>query len=250
LRDILKPFWAAKEMAEESEMRTHSSKAAIKSKARNPKHEANSNDQNPNVQNKSRAKILIQIVVALLALAVCLSACAGKSASSKFYVLSPLPQSKQSGVDGTAIGVFPVAMADYLDRPQIVTRVSENEINLDEFSRWAEPLKENFYTVLVDNLSTLLNSERIIKTAQRLSVPQAMQVGVEVLQFDGVLGGDVVLSVKWALFEAEGKKLLLAKRSSFREPTGAATYEALVAAESRTVAALSREIAEAIRARK
>jgi uncharacterized lipoprotein YmbA len=111
-------------------------------------------------------------------------------------------------------------------------------------------VKENFYTVLVDNLSTLLDSERVIKTAQRLRVPLELLVGVEVLQFDGTLGGDAMLSVKWGLFEEEGKKLLLAKRSSFREPTGAATYEALVAAQSRAAAALSREIAEAIKSRK
>ena len=77
-----------------------------------------------------------------------------------------------------------------------------------------------------------------------------LQVGVEVVQFDGALGGDVVLIAKWGLFGEGGKKLLLAKRSSFKEPTGAATYEALVAAQSRAVAALSREVAEAIKARK
>ena len=192
----------------------------------------------------------VHVVIVLLALAVCLAACAGKSASSKFYVLSPLPQSKLSGAEGITIGVLPVAMPDYLDRPQIVTRVSENEIQFDEFSRWAEPIKENFYTVLVENLSTLLNSEKIIKTVESLSVKVAFQVGVDVVQFDGALGGDVVLIARWGVFEAEGKKLLLAKRSLFKEPTGAATYEALVAAQSRAVAALSREIAEAIKARK
>ena len=77
-----------------------------------------------------------------------------------------------------------------------------------------------------------------------------LQVGVEVVQFDGTLGGDVVLNVKWGLFAEEGKKLLLAKRTSLKEPTGAATYEALVAAQSRVVAALSREIALAILTRK
>ena len=190
---------------------------------------------------------LIHVVVLFLALVVCLSACAGKSASSKFYVLSPLPQSTLSGAEGTTIGVFPVALPDYLDRPQLVTRVSENEIKFDEFSRWAEPLKENFYTVLVENLSTLLKSEKIIKTTQNLGVPVTLQVGVEVVQFDGTLGGDVVLNVKWGLFAEEGKKLLLAKRTSLKEPTGAATYEALVAAQSRAVAALGREIALAIK---
>ena len=192
----------------------------------------------------------VHAVVLVLALVVCLSACAGKSASSKFYVLSPLPQSTLSAAEGTTIGVFPVALPDYLDRPQLVTRVSENEIKFDEFSRWAEPLKESFYNILVENLSTLLKSEKIIKTTQNLGVPVTLQVGVEVVQFDGTLGGDVVLNVKWGLFAEEGKKLLLAKRTSLKEPTGAATYEALVVAQSRVVAALSREIALAILTRK
>ena len=218
MKDILKPFLAAKGMVEESDMRTQRS--------------------------------LIHVVVLLLALVVCLSACAGKSASSKFYVLSSLPQSALSAAEGTTIGVLPVAMPDYLDRPQIVTRASENEIKIDEFSRWAEPLKESFTRALVQNLSSLLNTAKVIKTTGSTGFPMALQVGVEVVQFDGTLGGDVVLIVKWGLFGEEGKKLLLAKRSSFKEPTGAATYEALVAAQSRAVAALSREIAEAIKARK
>jgi len=206
--------------------------------------------ENPEEIDMRTQRLRIQAVILVLALAVSLSACAGKSASSKFYVLSPLPQSKLSEAGGKTIGVFPVAMPDYLDRPQIVTRVSENEIKLDEFSRWAEPLQENFYTVLVDNLSTLLNSERIIKTAQNLGIHVPLQVGVEVVQFDGVLGGDVVLNVRWGLFETESKKVVLSKRSLFKEPTSAATYEALVAAQSRAVAALSREIAESIKTRK
>jgi uncharacterized lipoprotein YmbA len=190
------------------------------------------------------------LVIPLLALAVAISACAGESAPSKFYILTPLSQSMPGTAEETTIGVFPVAMPNYLDRPQIVTRVSENEIKLDEFNRWGESLKENFYNVLVENLSALLNTAKIIQTTQSTGVPTALQVGVEVMHFDGALGGDVTLDVKWGLFSEGGMKLLVAKRSSFREPVGGATYEALIAAESRAVAALSREIAEAIRNQK
>ena len=192
----------------------------------------------------------VRVVILILALAACVSACAGKSATSTFYVLSSLPQPALSAAEGSTIGVFPVVMPDYLDRPQIVTRVSENEIKLDEFSRWAEPLRDSFTRALVQNLSTLLNTAKVVRTTESTGFPMALQVGVEVVQFDGTLGGDVVLIAKWGLFEQEGKKLLVGKRSSFKEPTGAATYEALVAAESRAVAALSREIADAIRNRK
>jgi uncharacterized protein len=189
----------------------------------------------------------LHVVVLLLVSMVCLSTCAGKSSSSKYYVLSPLPLTKLSGAEGATIGVLPLDLPDYLDRPQVVTRVSENELKLDEFNRWAEPLKDNFYRVLVENLSTLLTSAKVIETVQRAKLSVNLYVGVDVAQFDGTLGGDVVLSVKWGLITSEGGKLVVAKRSSFKEPTGAATYEALVAAHSRAVAALSREIAEAIR---
>jgi len=259
-------------MVEESDMRTQNGVAESKFEARSSKlmqthlircHSAPSprplpqvggEGEPPNVKRidafVSVQRSLIHVVVVLVALAVCFSACAGKSASSKFYVLSSLPQSALSAAEGTVIGVFPVSMPDYLDRPQIVTRVSENEIRLDEFSRWAEPLKDSFTRTLVQNLSTLLNTAKVVTTTESIYSLISLQVGVEVVQFDGTLGGDVVLIVKWGLFEADGKKLLLGKRSAFKELTGAATYEALVAAQSRAVAALSREIAEAIKTKK
>jgi uncharacterized lipoprotein YmbA len=195
-------------------------------------------------------KYLIHATVLLLALVSLLSACAGKSAPSKFFMLNSLQQSPLSAAEGGTIGVFPVRVPDYLDRPQIVTRVSENEISFDEFRRWAEPLKDSFTNALVQNLSTLLNTAKVIKTTQSPGIPMALKVGVEVVQFDGTLGGDVALVVKWGLFGEEGKKLLAGKRSTFKEATGAATYEAYVAAESKAVAALSREIAEAIKSLK
>jgi uncharacterized lipoprotein YmbA len=160
-----------------------------------------------------RTRKLIHVAVLLLALGLSLSGCAGKTASSKFFVLSPLPQPELNWAEGRVIGVFPVGFPDYLDGPQIATRISENEIKYDEFSRWAEPLSENFYTVLVENLSSLLNSEKIIKTSRNPGIPVAMRVRVEVVRFDGVLGGDAVLSVKWIIIDAESNK---AKRSHFR----------------------------------
>jgi uncharacterized lipoprotein YmbA len=193
---------------------------------------------------------LILVAVLLLALVFFLFACAGKSTPSKFYVLSSLPQSPLTATEGGTIGVYPVTMPDYLDRPQVVTRMSENELNLDEFSRWAEPLRDSFTSALVQDLSTLLDTAKVIRTTENPGIPIAYQVGVDVVRFDGTLGGDVVLVVKWGLFEEGGKKLLLGKRSTFTEPTGGATYDAYVAAESRAVSALSREIAEAIKARK
>ena len=50
----------------------------------------------------------------------------------------------------------------------------------------------------------------------------------------------------WSILGKPGRDALVSKKSSFREPTGSAEYAALVAAMSRTVTALSRDIATAL----
>jgi len=50
------------------------------------------------------------------------------------------------------------------------------------------------------------------------------------------------------IYGAGSHKMLVMKRSTIKEPMNANTYEAMVAAQSRAVGELSREIAKAIRA--
>jgi len=68
-----------------------------------------------------------------------------------------------------------------------------------------------------------------------------------VIRFDGSLGGDVSLIARWAVLEGKEKKLVSVRKSTIIEPSGGQGYEAMVAADSRALEKLSREIAEAIR---
>lgn len=56
-----------------------------------------------------------------------------------------------------------------------------------------------------------------------------------------------MLSARWSVFGDGNTKELVTKKSDFIEPTGAQGYEALVSAQSRAVAGLSKEIAGAIK---
>jgi len=113
-------------------------------------------------------------------------------------------------------------------------------------AEWAEPLRDGFTRVLAENLSLLLATERVAIFPWQSVVPE-YQVVVNVIQFLGQPGDDVVLVALWGLLGKQGQDLV-SKKSSFREPTGGQDYEALAAAMSRTVAALSRDIAAAISA--
>ena len=191
---------------------------------------------------------------ALLALGICLLVSGGCATTepSRFYTLSPLAISgtetrAEAPGHGITIGVGPIKLPEHLDRPQIVTRTSRNELDLAEFDRWAGSLADDFSRVLAENLSILLSTDRVSLYPWRKSVPIEYQVVVDVTRFDGKLGGNAWLIVRWTVFGGRKKKVLFMQKSSISEPSGAQGYEVMVAAQSRALGHLSREIAEAIK---
>ena len=191
-------------------------------------------------------------VVTLGASLVLLGGCiGGKTQPSRFYILTALPSSepgKQSAEHRIAIGIGPVELPEYLNRPQIVTRANRNQLHLAEFDQWAEPLKDNFSRVLAENLSVLLSTEHVAIFPWDGSTPIDYQVAVEVTRFEGTTGGGTSLIARWSIFGKGGRELLLRRRSCFSEPGGAKDYDATVSAMNRTLADLSREIAAEIKA--
>jgi uncharacterized lipoprotein YmbA len=145
------------------------------------------------------------------------------------------------------MGVGPVAVPEYLNRTQIVTRTGENQLELAEFDRWAEPLQKNLSRVLVLNLSTLLSTDRVALHPWNRSTPMDYQVIVDVARFEAGTDRTTSLLARWSIVDGASREALLVRKSSFREPIADGGYEATVASMSRAVAALSREIAGAVR---
>jgi len=178
------------------------------------------------------------------------SGCAG-SQPARFYSLHPLqglPERKEPGRN-QIIAVGPIRFPDYLNRPEIVTRTAQNRMNLSEFHLWAGNLPEDFATALIDNLSALLSREGIILVPNRVR-PGVVdyQLVMEVLHFEGPLGGDVSLVTRWTIVKTKDKQWLFVQSSSISEPSGGPGYDAFVGAQSRALERLSREIADTIKA--
>ena len=174
------------------------------------------------------------------------------SPPTRFYVLSTLPDSAPVSMGTSpepAVGVGPVELPDYLDRPQIVTRSGQNELNLAEFDNWAEPLKDNATQVLAENLAVLLPSKKIATYPWKRSTPVDVQVAVKITRFDHAEGGDTVLSARWSVLSGDGGKELFARESRYRERPSGDSYPATVAAMNRALAQFSRDVADAIKAR-
>ena len=111
-------------------------------------------------------------------------------------------------------------------------------------SRW----RTIFPRALAENLSSLLCIRTIAIFPWRGQTPIDYRIDVQVIQMDGMLGESASLDVAWSITDGTDQKKspLLTKRSTYKEPTGGGDYGAFVSAQSRNLASLSREIAEAI----
>jgi uncharacterized lipoprotein YmbA len=139
-----------------------------------------------------------------------------------------------------------VELPQYTDRLQIVTGDTGPELRRAPFDNWAEPLEDNFTRVLAENLSLLLATDQVAVFPWTGPMSIDYQVIVEVTKFLGEPGGQASLEARWSIVGKNGKEMLVRKKSSFSEPVGAQNYGALAGAMSRTVAALSRDIATTI----
>jgi hypothetical protein len=188
------------------------------------------------------------LIISLLA--ALLSGCLGRSQPIEFYTLVPLSATGagRGGDPGTIIAVYPAVIPASIDRPQIVTRTDENQIVLSEFNRWGGTLKDEISRVLVENLGILLAGRRVSVMTDSLALDPAYLVAVTFNRFDGRLGDSVWVNAAWTVRDQKGKKTLAVKTSVLQEKVAGPGYAELVAAQSRALAALSREMASELSA--
>jgi uncharacterized lipoprotein YmbA len=196
--------------------------------------------------------MMLRIKTALFGILLMLLSGCASTEPSRFYTLTPMPGSEAEVLSETvaqnlSVGVGPISIPDYLDRQQIVTTSNQNEIKMSEFDRWAGSLEDSLARVLSENLSVLLSTDSVFLFPWRGAISVDYQIGVEVIQFDGELGGNALLIARWGIFSPKEKKMLLIKKSSFTESAGAKGYEALVAAQSRALGRLSSDMAAAVK---
>jgi len=186
--------------------------------------------------------------VVLTLIVFCAAGCV-RTASTRFYTLSALSGSEDripEAASDSPIGIGPVNLPDYLDRPQIVVRTSPHELRLAEFDKWAGALKYAVPRVIAENLSTLLASDRVFVFPWRSALSIRYQVVIDIIRFDTQLGAHADLEAQWTIFENEGRTPVVTRRSILRKSTTASDYAALVVAESEALSELSGEIAKAL----
>ena len=197
------------------------------------------------------ANCSVRIVIPiLLTITLLLCGCLGRSPQTKFYLLYPSPSLDATEVVTTEedliIGVGPVELSEYLDRPQIVTQTSESELRVDQFNQWAEPLEVNIARVLARNLSTLLNTEKLFIFPWSASTQIDYQTRLTIIDFKGTPDNKVLLRAHYTIFDGSRNPLVM-NLVNIIQPISDKGYEGLVASLSKVLDELGSKIAQAIK---
>ncbi len=190
-----------------------------------------------------RSSILIAAMSALVVVGGC-----GTSPQANFYTLAPAAAgSDMYTVRTINVLVLPVTLPDMVDRPQIVTRVSANQIHFDEYERWADPLNGQIQRTIVADLAQALNGARVSAYMQDGDPAMLYRVRVDIQKFDASPGDVVTVEALWSVLRPNNAAVL-SGRTSVHEPCEGAGYDAVTAAYSAALGAVSHDVATALHA--
>lgn len=196
----------------------------------------------------------MRIAVRFGALLACLlqTACIAPGPATRFHVLEPaLP----------AVGAVPrpagpairlvvqdLRLPAYLDRPQIVTRGTGNQLQIAEFEQWGANLRDELTRLLVAQLGRLLDSDRIVAAPLRMRMHPDYRLELEIERFEAGADGRVSLEARWLLLRGADAALLASPSAQLSAslPGGVQSHDEIVAVMGRLFGELAVAVARSI----
>ncbi|OPZ77459.1 MAG: hypothetical protein BWY78_01004 [Alphaproteobacteria bacterium ADurb.Bin438] len=168
-----------------------------------------------------------------------------RSLPTSFYNLSSdFQNEKVNIVKNIKVYVKINSMPKYLDRPQIVTKKSEVELEISEFNRWASPLIDNLEEVIKNDL---VNTSNKIEIVNEISYNKKSDytIIIDVKDFGGKINETAVINVKYKITNN------LTDKTNFyefnKQQPISTTYESLVTSLSDLTNKLAIKIAKEIK---
>jgi uncharacterized lipoprotein YmbA len=178
--------------------------------------------------------------VAAIALVGLVSGCLGRSPQIRFYTMSSVSgTSVAAAAEDLSIGVGSARLPRYLDRPQLVTRADGSQLEVDEFNRWAGGFGSNILRALGDDLGTRLGTQRVVVYPADAPFPLDYRVTLDVQEFEGRPGHELVLRVRWVIRELDDRHGPWSGQSLIRRPLSGSGIEALVVAHDEAIGLLA-----------
>lgn len=181
----------------------------------------------------------------LIACAALLAACGG-SAKTHYYTLQPLAAAARApgaarNIEHIAITAF--KLPELVDRPQLVLRQGETQVQIDDNHLWGQSLRNEILDSLASQLAQESGALRVTLPNQSGKDQAQYKIDLEITRFDSIPGTAAFIEARWTI---QGKTTAQNKtgQAALSEPAnGPGTHDALVAAHRRALARLAREIA-------
>ena len=162
-----------------------------------------------------------------------------------FYVLTASGPMPSGG--GIGIGVGPVSLAEYIDRPNLVTQQAPNQLAVAEDHRWAGDLSASIARVVAANLGRDLKTGNVRTYPWMRDEEINYQITLDVRQLHSESDGYAVIEAGWRVYSLPDRRLKASKTFTDREPLESDGYNSSVAAQSRLIGRLSDNIAASLR---
>ncbi len=189
----------------------------------------------------------LRVLFTAILLGVLLGGCSSKSNFYQLHTASIDDVQHTKHIKKTVVGIAEVGLPEYLDKPQIVTRLSASRLKINETERWVGAFDKNIQMVLADNLSRMLPQYSFLVRPWEDPVNDRYRIYLSVERFDGdAQTGVVTFSGRWSLVDVENNRLIVGENIGYRE-RGGVSVDALVDTQSRLLERLSRHIAQRVK---
>ncbi len=165
--------------------------------------------------------------------------------AKNFYVLTAEGPSPSGG--GTGIGVGPITLAEYIDRPNLIIQQGPNQLAVAEDHRWAGDLSESITRVMASNLGRRLNTGNTRIYPWQMDDGLRYQVTLDIRQLHCDENGYAVIEAGWRIYSLPDRRLKTSKSFVDREALTSDGYAPMVAAQSRLLGRLAQSIASGLR---
>lgn len=175
----------------------------------------------------------------LLIAALAISGCS--TPPINYYLMSPVPSpNPATGKHKNALGVGPIQLADYLNRPNLVTRTSATRIEVPREHKWGSTLNSHFTETLAENLRQRLGLDGVVIYPWQPGTRMDLQITADIIQFI-YSEPDVQLEANWVLRNRSSGRLT--NGFSLIREASSGDYDDIVAAMGRATGRLADEIA-------
>jgi uncharacterized lipoprotein YmbA len=182
-----------------------------------------------------------------LGLAAACSVLSPQRDPTQYFVLTASERAAAPAATAAVLGVEHVQLPEYLIRNELVTRSAANQLQVAEFQRWGEPLKEGFSRTLRHDLENELGAGHVVAAPFDAASRPSLVLDVEVRRFERVATEGAVLEASWTIRDGKSGTTLATHDARAQRPVAGDDPRATVAALSSAVAALAAEIAAAAR---